>query len=57
MNTCSTCAHASKPADKMGRMGWLECQKRLGHYRSPNAVCSFDPSRYVARKEPAKVAA
>ena len=55
---CATCAHASKPANKMGDNGWLNCAlAEKWNYRAAPAACSFDPSRYVARKEPAKVAA
>ncbi len=49
---CSTCFHSSDAAkDKMP--GWLICDlAKPWNYRPPQSACSFDPVRYVARKEP-----
>jgi hypothetical protein len=50
MKTCGTCAHSSKPADKMGANGWLRCAHgQSWNYRAPQAACSFDPVRWAQK--------
>lgn len=58
VKTCATCVYSSVPVNKMGAAGFLNCFWSPGwKYRSASTTCGFDPSRYVARKEPVKVVA
>ena len=52
--TCRGCDHF-KPSDDFGHLTWGLCDADRGlerniTYRSPNAACQFDPSRFKLKK-------